>query len=365
MKKWANIPIKYLSEILGIQISRKRTAIFDVDNSGKLSPEDYRRISCAEFNSKNVCTLKAYAVKLYLYLFFLSDSRGIGEYISINELSTALGCTERTIFSSFRRLSDSGYISFEKLNPRYVAFSISGYGADLFRSMKKGGKGFITMSEESAREFLSITGLNDLRLALSCLIRCNVNGLKSTSKISASIISVADFKDALPAYIRPSDIKRSILRIAPHIGRIEERYKEYSVFLSDTLTARKQYETCRREARCEIKAHVDELMLVISDINVSLKATGVPGIRNILRLREEGIEDTDFIYDPDTRHLTLPYFSSKDIESLASLAAQFGTEEVIAAVNSFISIYCLSGIKFTSPAAAVSNILSEWASLAS
>ena len=365
MKKWANIPIKYLSEILGIQISRRRTAVFDVDNSGSLSPEEYRRLSITEFDSKNVRTMKAYAVKLYLLLFFLANSRGVGEYVPISELSTSLGCTDRTVLNSLRRLSDSGYVSFAKLNPRYLSFSISGYNADLFSDMKHGGKGFITMSDASAAEFLSLEKLNDLRLALSCLIRCNLNGLKSTSKISASIISVSDFKASLPSYIRPSDIKRSILRIAPHIGRVEERYKEYSVFLSDTLAARKQYEACRRQSRLEIKAHTDELMLIVTDLNSSLRTLGLPGVRNMLRLKEAGIEDTDVIYDTENKHIALPYFSSKDIDSLASLAAQFGTEDVMAAIDEFVSTYCLRDIEFSSPAAAVTSIINEKACLAS
>ena len=366
MKKWANIPIKYFSEILGVQISRKRTALYSMDESGSLTAQEYRRLSCTRFSCANVRTLKSSTLKLYLALYFYANSAGRGEEIYYSEMASLIECTERTVHNSLDKLRDAGYIEYAKKNPRCFSASISGYGPELFAKMSKGGSGFITLSDSSLKELLSLRALNDIRLFAICLLRCNENALKSTSKSAACVLSVDEIKKTLPDYIRPCDVRKALGNVSDRIGTIQERYKEYAVILSDDLASRRQYQECRRHSRAYIKEHMAEAAKIFVSVNDSLDETGLPGVKNILSLRELGIGEGE-IYSTKIAKLNIPYLSSADLDSLSSLACQYGIDEVIKSVNTFIEIYYLAErtVKFESAAAAISKILKESMCIAS
>lgn len=360
LKKWANLPIKYLSEILGVQITRKRAALYSMDDNGDMTPEEYRRLSCAQFSCVNARTLKSSAIRLYLALYFYTNSIGIGEEIPYAEMAALIECTERTVHNSLEKLKDSGYIEYSKVNPRCFSVSISGYGPELFAKMSKGGAGFITVSEKSLNELMSLKALNDIRLFILCLLRCNENAFKSASKSAACILRVSEIKRSLPGYIRPSDIKRSITNVSSSIGSVKEKYKEYAVILSDSHASRRSYTECRNQSRARIKGHMADVARLFVSINDSLEENRLPGIKNVLALRDLGIGEGD-IYSTGIKKISIPYLSSADLDSLSSLSAQHGIEEVINSINIFIEIYCLSerSVKFDSPAAVVTKILKE------
>lgn len=367
MNKFAKLPIESLIRILGIQEDRRYYSLFryrkgsdelvslkdpdirkyDVDYFRELDGAAKKRVRQLIFNGKYEHTAKICEIKTFIYLHFvLTDlTNGKAEHITFKEIGERTGCTERTVKASLNALVRDGFISYEKLNARYLDITLLGY-KNMFKKAKDGGHGYFTMTSEACGSILDLKRLNDIRVALISIYESVRNEYVSPSKTLGALISFDEYKKALPEYLRPCHIRESVQTLSGVFGTFTETYKEFRVKLSGMFSARPIQNALLREARSAIRDHFISIRSAIDDFNRELESTLRISQECLDRLRTYGINCycfIDTVSKDDVDHWKLKglEYNTGTIESLAGIAVNFDLSMVLKAIGTFYENYIL------------------------
>lgn len=144
------------------------------------------------------------SVKLYLLLCaipqeMLGQSTHFIHNINANVLADRLGCTTITVEKSLHILESFHYISLcHSLDKHTYNIIISGYD-QLHLTAKKGGSGYITLTEDMISLFLKISNVNALRLELIKILKLDETTLITKERTDNYLIH--DLKNILPQHM--------------------------------------------------------------------------------------------------------------------------------------------------------------------
>lgn len=384
MNRFAKLSIAYTTQLLGIQQDRALMSMYYLRGTDQLvnidDPDidtadiDYRRTVKASdrkkarflFYKKSTYekTLKINVIKLFLLLNFeITDlTNGIAEKVSYGEMGEKMGCTVKTVRAALEALSESAYISYTKLNPRYFTAKLLNY-KDMFKKAKDGGQGYLSISSDALNTILSLRHLNDIRIAMVSIFESVKNEMTSPSKTLGAVIPISSFKKALPDYLRPCHIRKSIVSLSG-IGEYREDYQEYRVKLSSGFSCRPIQNALRQEAKVRIRDHFKDFSAAVDTVNreidVSLSISG----DSLHRLRElgAGFLEYNFRLDPESKDkwkLKPLTWNSDLIDSLAGIAVNFETDLVIDAINTYYMEYVNAGIQVANIPGLITSIIKD------
>lgn len=224
-----------------------------------------------EFNEKRnygetLPPLHAISLLTYLYLHFLCpDKFGLVD-VDTQPMAEVLHCTERTVQNNLRLLSQYGYITCRKGNyPGNHKVFILDY-EKMFLPAYKGGKGYLTLSEEFLRELCHIHNINALRFSLRIYMDEILKERKGLTKDKWSFQEAATL---LPSYCGNAKIKNILdQETINHIFTISKEPHFFFLKLSEWADPRKMVSKLKQECSTAVKK-------LIQKINRNAKKNGI------------------------------------------------------------------------------------------
>lgn len=338
-----------------------------LDYTRKLDAKARLRIHRLTHNdNSHVPTVKADPIKVYLYIHFcLTDyTKGIAEEMSLAETAQAVGCTEKTVTAALNTLEEKGYISYRKLNPKYVTVTVNDY-AEMFRKAENGGHGYLSFGQEGLEKILKLRHLNEIRIALISVFEACQHEYKSASKSLTTIISIDRYKEALPNYIRPCHIHEALNSLNNDVIVFSNnKYRDYRVSVSRSFSSKPVQNSIRQEARHVIRERFRDIAATIEEINREMEATlSISGDWG-KRLRPFGIRITAFNQliekeDVECFRFRELHYTSDLIESLSEVAVNFDLTAVLHAIGTYYTSYVRGDVKIDNIPGLITSIIKE------
>lgn len=383
MNNYAKISIESLSSILGIQDVKRHVRNFaylknsdellyladpsvsfgDIDTSRSLDQAACKKVKALVYgNSSYEKTLRTSAVKLFVLLnFCITDlTHGVADHVDARELAGILGCNIKTVRASIGTLDQLGYLSSRQQNAFFYRITISGYKS-MFKKACSGGKGFFVVTKEGMEDILSLEHINDLRAFFVSLFYSSKNEI-SQSTIGA-VISLKRYLEALPHYVRPCHVRRSLFSLAERFGSFREGYKEFSVELKNAFSAASAIRRMKKSLKTEVRKEMGSFKNIITEINKEMVTNLYLSSDNIRRLLDKGIQvdDTPVRFssaeEAKKNSFLLIEESERLLDKLADLAVKTSVPLVMQAVTLFYNQYIQKGLKVRSTEALIDTNL--------
>lgn len=153
-------------------------------------------------------TLKTFGIKLLLVLHMMAPNRhGHLFNLNVNELKDIIGCDRKTVLAQLKHLSEYGYIEYVSSKERgFYNVIINGYD-DYYKPANKGGRGYLTLSEELVMSLIDIKDLTTLRIFIQQLIEADDHSVTDKKVFNKTF---NQSKDYLPDYYRPNHIRKGL-----------------------------------------------------------------------------------------------------------------------------------------------------------
>lgn len=329
MKHFCNISTAAVAKLLNIKLEGRKLKIMKNDDT-------------SHFVSAQI--------RLYLLLnFYANSNTGMTDLLSIVELAEKLSCNVKTVTRSLNCLTDAGLL-------KVVDTPESGYAIiqivnikDMYKRLGEDGKGYLTCSTEELEAIVKIKRTAPLRAVMIGLIEFTIrNFLSASKKIDVMILNMNTVQSAFPKSARPSDI-RSALNCEGAFGTLFERTapdlkKNISVRLKEEFNAKYIKQRIRAEAKRSIFDHISHVNSVLTNVNTGIHEDGIIHINDMTDMSSLGIDLWESV-DPIHQEMMLPLLDipSSVKNDCITIAQDFDTEIVVAAINTFYVNYLLSG----------------------
>lgn len=195
-----------------------------IRNIERVSPEISEALSSEWKTIEDQLTkpLSAIQIKVALLYHFLCDNKGFVRsskngveyiYTSENELAEILNCNTKSIRKANEVLCKRDYISYSKLGSGNISVCITNYSR-YHLPEKKGGKGYLVMSDLLLKQLIECKNVNTLKLALRMMLLDDKANIKSDNYKLERKYTSFDLSDAwkyIPKYIVASSSFNSML----------------------------------------------------------------------------------------------------------------------------------------------------------
>ena len=372
MKNFANIPIDSIFRTLGVQLKQtKNLEVLEIEplyckncfrrladsSACDTCPGNIHSVSVsgytAKFDSSYNRTLKSASIKLFILLFFYSDSNGIIDSVNIRSLSDYIGCNKKTVIASLRSLELAGYIDYEKRNSLFYDIQILNY-QDMYKKAYQGGRGYVTMDKELLLDIMKIKDLNSLRCIIKLLFKASYNQIKSASKLAAAKVSFDTLKDSLPDYVKPHILRNAVSNVRAFFHSVNEDYKEFVVVLAEKYQGAVIKERLKADGKIKIPAFIKEFNEKIDRINKDIENGGNLSFESISYL-----SDNSIMLPPAVGKYPGLNINSNVKNDLFNLCPQYGADSIIAALKIFFTEYIANHIRIENVGGLIRKILSE------
>lgn len=266
------------------------------------------------------------AIKLWTALhFFNPDDFGLVRGITMSEITHKIGLNTRQIRYALNQLTKNGYVapsaSIANCNTEFNVM-ITDY-QKMYLTAEKGGKGYLTLSEDNLKEIAAFKNINELRAYLRLYLACDEKAVKNNRRYdNFANVKLSVAKKWLPGYLTISNIKAVFDNLKKYFDIDESRNENYTVEFTNTTDGKASYEAKLQEAKHEIEDYIDEINnLVIS----------TPNSQNLARMTQLEIlsgvpqnwKNKVISFEPNSVHMN----------DLAKLALEYGSMYVKKAIS--------------------------------
>jgi hypothetical protein len=178
------------------------------------------RISIVGKETSSTLRLSNSQIKQMLCYYYMSDSNGVVLDIIKNELSSILGCTQKTIDNNNYILQELGLIIIG--NKHYGSFSvvINNYS----NQHTEKGDGYVVMSKEVFDCILSSKNVNATRVINRFILKYDMNVIMNAD----TILSAEELKDLLPTNLHLKKAINNIVQNLPSNSNYKDGETSYS-----------------------------------------------------------------------------------------------------------------------------------------
>ena len=240
--------------------------------------------------------------QLLLYHSLVFENNGITQVLNHAYVANMLNCSIKTARDNLKVLESSGYIYCSSRDLGNYAVYITDYE----KYHKGGNRGYLTINKRVLQSLLNTDNINELRLALNCIVKVDdlSSVVKNKKKDSNNAIKKFTFKsliNILPSYIYSELQIRDILnKLSLQLNLFNVKYKNDSICISFTDIAdtniyakglhskhKKAIKTFFKKHRSKLQRKDQDDLLQLSmqyNINIVLKSLSQLKNNNILKL---------------------------------------------------------------------------------
>lgn len=273
-------------------------------------------------------------VGIFLYFAIHSypiDKKGFVKNVNTKEIAKRLGVTHNAIIYNIKRLIENELIYASKVKPYTYNFYIVDY-EKTFLTTKKGGSGYVNITEEMFEELLKIKDINSLRLELRKILQhsrdynigmdkyyfttINKPSTKADlmfyeynpnieySKIPYSKYKIDELKHFLPKYLRyPKKIKE----LSNNSKIFNNKTKKDKIFFKlKTTSAREtlllkpfEYASYFKKRLKELYPQVKKKQIKDASYTLGILSLHEYGFKNV----KQAVEDIAFNYERPVKNL--------------------------------------------------------------
>ena len=320
VKNYANISMGKLADLIQLKTTHGRAA---VNASSRYSDGTH---------------LLQIPVRLYILLHFYADSNS-GKALNLNPdtLASDLSVNVKSVRAALRKLAKEGYIILIE-DADYVDVTISNIN-DMYKKSGNGGKGYISCGPDLRNAIIKVTKINDLRVIIRSLLHTVSNELHTASKRAEARISMKEYREGLPKYVKPCVIRNAASGdiFSSLFERLRNDGKEsYFIRLRPDMNAHHTKNKIRTEARIRINSDMASINKVVRQANLNIHE-----FEGVLASDMVTFQHHDIELGPEwfmtKKHLPLLELNAGSIDSCASLAQDFGIDSVIKAIHTMFS----------------------------
>ena len=330
VKNYANISMGKLADLIQLKTTHGRAA---VNASSRYSDGTH---------------LLQIPVRLYILLHFYADSNS-GKALNLNPdtLASDLSVNVKSVRAALRKLAKEGYIILIE-DTDYVDVTISNIN-DMYKKSGSGGKGYISCGPDLRNAIIKVTKINDLRVIIRSLLHTVSNELHTASKRAEARISMKEYREGLPKYVKPCVIRNAASGdiFTSLFERLRNDGKEsYFIRLRPDMNAHHTKNKIRTEARIRINSDMASINKVVRQANLNIHE-----FEGVLASDMVAFQHYDIELGPEwlmsKKHLPLLELNAGSIDSCATLAQDFGIDSVIKAIRTMFCKIASGSIMLT------------------
>lgn len=268
------------------------------------------------------------AIKLWIALHFCSpDDFGLVRGITMSKITKLTGLNTRQVKYALKNLTKKGYISpsacIQNCNSAFDVM-IADY-QKLYAKAEKGGKGYITLSEDNLAEIMAFKNVNELRMYIRLYLTCDETAVKHNNQyqhFSAVKLDVA--KKWLPSYLTFSNVKSILSELKKYFSVQESEDAKFSVTFMNTTPGKLLYNEKIEDAKSEVFEYIREINRLV------MSKPDSKTLNNMLQL--------DICCLPKKWKDKMIYIheNSRQVHDLAKLAIEFDLDAVKKAISSIV-----------------------------
>ncbi|WP_294358541.1 hypothetical protein [uncultured Clostridium sp.] len=185
--------------------------------------------------------------QLLLYHATVFENNGLTISLTHRDVATALNCSVRTARDNMKALEDMEYIFITSVEGNsYKAFI-----KDYHKYHDSNNRGYLTLSDTCLNTLLNLNNINELRVALTALVRLDDMKVAGNKKDLTKVLTFKALINLLPTYITCIKQIKAILSKLNSLFKIS--FEDDSVELgytkeSDTFTYQKKLKKINRKA---------------------------------------------------------------------------------------------------------------------
>ena len=330
VKNYANISMGKLADLIQLKTTHGRAA---VNASSRYSDGTH---------------LLQIPVRLYILLHFYADSNS-GKALNLKPdiLASGLSVNVKSVRAALRKLAKEGYIILIE-DADYVDVTISNIN-DMYKKSGNGGKGYISCGPDLRNAIIKVTKINDLRVIIRSLLHTVSNELHTASKRAEARISMKEYREGLPKYVKPCVIRNAASGdiFTSLFERLRNDGKEsYFIRLRPDMNAHHTKNKIRTEARIRINSDMASINKVVRQANLNIHE-----FEGVLASDMVAFQHYDIELGPEwlmsKKHLPLLELNAGSIDSCATLAQDFGIDSVIKAIRTMFCKIASGSITLT------------------
>ena len=294
------------------------------------------------------------AIKVWIALHFCSpDDNGLVRSISISEICVLTGLHTRQIKYALKQLFKEGYIAYSASIPNCNSefdVMLLEY-RNMYATAEKGGKGYITLSENNLKEIMAFKNINELRTYVRLYLTCDDTAVRNNGKYQYfTSLSLFVAKKWLPEYLTFDNIKAIFASLKNHFIINEQNNMKYAVNFINSTNAKLLYNETLEDAETAVIDYINEINeLVTTNINAESR----------IKMAQMGIL-TETPKKWKNKRILLTANSAQVLE-LAKLSIEYGLDAVKVAISKIVKNYHFEDKKIKSWGALARNYIKTFA----